>query len=213
MAAPLIIPKINYVSFDDAITHKYGIIIRNWPLKAFVSPGKMNSASDLEVLYYAFMNDVTTFYKMSPPELEVWREERTQKRLAQTLVQTASLLVPMMPDPAASSSTPTSPPIRIDTSHLNSAPDSPANANTASVSGTPAPHLATVPAATAEGNKRPYEAVLDISGESLVAKKPRRIRRDAGKKRGLNKRSEDRIVREAQAASTRSSTPVPPTPN
>ena len=70
-AAPAVI-KINYLNFDDAITNKYGIVVRSWPLKEFKCPGKINSLPDLQVLYNAWNNGLTTFYKMSLPELEEW---------------------------------------------------------------------------------------------------------------------------------------------
>lgn len=81
-AAPLVIPRMNYVSFEEAMTNKYGIVLRRWPLNYFVCPGQISSVADLEVLYEAFKNDVTTFYKMTPAELDEWRAERARKRLA-----------------------------------------------------------------------------------------------------------------------------------
>ena len=78
-AAPFIIPRMNYQTFDDTITNKYGVRIHNWPLSKFTSPGKLTCRTDLETLYYALKNGTTTFSKMTPTELEAWREERARR--------------------------------------------------------------------------------------------------------------------------------------
>lgn len=183
------------------MTNKYGIIIRNWPLKTFISPGKIGSTSDLEVLYYAFKNGVTTFYKMTPAELEAWREERARGRL-----------------PSQTACTDTANPIAADTGTASSidnlllpspsATTIPPPPETSSSADSSSPPLLTPPmnpgAALPGGSEPIFQTVFTISGDNLVTKKARRKRKDAGVKKGPNKRTAERLAREAAAAVTES---------
>jgi hypothetical protein len=176
-AAPIIISKINYLNFDEAMTSKYGIRVRNWPLTDFKCPGKINSLPALQILYNAFKNDVTTFYKMSPTELEAWRNERYRP-----------VPVPVPYSPLASNNPnpiPISTPAASPTSDAALIPAQPEV--TTPVQLTPIGNSAC--SHPAIGEKGIYSAVFAVNGQQLVMKKPRKQRSDKGKKRGNNVRT------------------------
>jgi hypothetical protein len=74
-----------YSNFDDNITSKYGVVIENWPLKKFCSPGDISSKPELQVLYHAWKSGSTVFRKMSRTEFEDWEDARFRERLAETV--------------------------------------------------------------------------------------------------------------------------------
>jgi hypothetical protein len=171
------------------MTNKYGIIVRNWPLKDFKCPGKINSLPALLVLYNAFKNDVATFYKMSPAELEDWRDQRF------CAVPVPSSTPLSLPPSNIETPVPTSVPLP--TPAISPAPDAPAPTPEAidptvviAVASNsildPTPSNAIVPII---GDKRTYSAVFTVDGQQLVTKKPRKQRSDKGKKRGANARA------------------------
>ncbi|RDX49543.1 hypothetical protein OH76DRAFT_1313956, partial [Lentinus brumalis] len=65
------IPKMFYVNFEEHITMRYGIIVKNWPLKRFAAPGSL-SRIELEVLLHAFKNKTTTFRELDDEEWVDW---------------------------------------------------------------------------------------------------------------------------------------------
>ena len=66
--------KMNYESFDSAITRKLGLIIQNWPLPEFQAPGKFNSMAELRTLYNAWQSSHTHFLRLFPDELARYEE-------------------------------------------------------------------------------------------------------------------------------------------
>ncbi|KAI0691918.1 hypothetical protein C8T65DRAFT_537243, partial [Cerioporus squamosus] len=65
------IPKMFYINFEEHITMRYGIIVKNWPLKRFAAPGSL-SRIELEVLLHAFKNKLTTFRQLDDEEWVDW---------------------------------------------------------------------------------------------------------------------------------------------
>ncbi|KAJ3717733.1 hypothetical protein C8R42DRAFT_629986 [Lentinula raphanica] len=66
------IKKMYYVNFEDHITRQYKIIVKNWPLKEFKSPGSLNSHADLTVLFNAWDTGAAYFHRMSHQEYADW---------------------------------------------------------------------------------------------------------------------------------------------
>jgi len=73
---------MQYTRFDDLVTGKYGVIIKNWPLKEFCAPSAVPTRIALEVLFNAWDSGVTQFYKLSRDEKSAWETERFSSRLA-----------------------------------------------------------------------------------------------------------------------------------
>jgi hypothetical protein len=156
------------------MTNKYGIIVWNWPLKDFKCPDKINSLLALLVLYNAFKNDVATFYKMFPAELNDWHDQRF-----------CAIPVPFSTPlslPPSNIKTPVSTSIPLPTPAISSAPDAPAPTPKAidptvviAVASNsilnPTPFNAIVPII---GDKRMYSAIFTIDRQQLVTKKPRK---------------------------------------
>ena len=171
MAAAPAIVKINYLNFDDMITNKFGIIVRNWPLKDFKCPGKINSLPDLQVLYHAWHNDVTTFYKMTPVELDEWRKQRyLPVQPVLPAFAPASAPIPAVPVPAS--------PMTSTPGEAEAPVTQPSLPFANSESSAPPPAAGT------------FSGVFAVNGQRLVAKKPRQPRSDKGKKRGPNARTQ-----------------------
>ncbi|RDX48314.1 hypothetical protein OH76DRAFT_1352635, partial [Lentinus brumalis] len=63
--------KMFYVNFEDHMTLKYGIIIKNWPIKRFAAPGKL-SRVELEVLLSAWTNGSTAFIELNNEDWTAW---------------------------------------------------------------------------------------------------------------------------------------------
>jgi hypothetical protein len=72
---------MQYDRFDDLITQKYGVIIKNWPLKQFRNPSAVATRIELEVLFNAWESGVTSFYKLSCEEMRAWENDRFSSRL------------------------------------------------------------------------------------------------------------------------------------
>jgi hypothetical protein len=118
-----------YMNFDISITEKYHVILENWPLEQFCSPGGMSSHNKLWVLYNALNSDTTHFRKLSDKEFEAWDTRHFKQRLATESSHTSSApgavskanhppLVPM--------STPTTQDNLVDVSQATSLPVIPA---------------------------------------------------------------------------------------
>ncbi|KAI0712640.1 hypothetical protein C8Q76DRAFT_588840, partial [Earliella scabrosa] len=65
------IQKMFYVNFEEHITLRFGIYVKNWPLKKFAAPGSL-SRVELQVLLNAWKNDVTQFCELSDDEWKKW---------------------------------------------------------------------------------------------------------------------------------------------
>ncbi|KAG1797154.1 hypothetical protein EV424DRAFT_1333583, partial [Suillus variegatus] len=81
-AAPVKISRMYYVNFDDNITSKHHIVLKNWPLSKFCCPGDISSLNELKVLFYAFDTGATSFQKLTDAEYDQWSNECFQAALA-----------------------------------------------------------------------------------------------------------------------------------
>ena len=65
-----------YTNFDNNITDKHGIIVKNWPLPAFSAPGDIRTVTELKILYNAWESGTAHFYQMTTAEATKWVNER-----------------------------------------------------------------------------------------------------------------------------------------
>ncbi|KAG6884095.1 hypothetical protein C0993_001460 [Termitomyces sp. T159_Od127] len=70
------ISQMYYHNFDLHITAKYGVVIRNWPLKTFCVPSKISFQVELNILLNAWRTDIAQFYKMSCDEFKAWKTQQ-----------------------------------------------------------------------------------------------------------------------------------------
>lgn len=161
VAAPDVVSKMFYVNFDEHITNKFGIVLEGWPLKKLVAPGIVGSRPDVDVIINAFSSGVARFRRLSPAELESWRQERFRRQRAAAPVPTAPTLGAevLAATSAGTSSSPLSSPRLVSGSSI------PASAAYSS-------HIFSV-----------------ATAEILPPKKPRAKRKDSGIARGPNKRT------------------------
>jgi hypothetical protein len=61
-----------YVSFDEQITKRHGIVVKNWPLTEFKNPSSVGTKTELEILWNAWNSDATHFYRMTKSEYDDW---------------------------------------------------------------------------------------------------------------------------------------------
>jgi hypothetical protein len=73
-----------YMNFDDNITDKHGIIVRNWPLPVFCAPGDIRTVTELKILYNAWESGTAHFYRMTLAEATKWSNERFSRAVAET---------------------------------------------------------------------------------------------------------------------------------
>jgi hypothetical protein len=84
-----------YDRFDELITARHRVVVRNWPLKKFCNPSAVTSRIELELLCNAWQSGATYFQKLTVEELEVWENDRFSSRMA--------LMPPTEPVPALAS--------------------------------------------------------------------------------------------------------------
>lgn len=105
---------MTYDRFDDHITQKYGVVVRNWPLKEFCNPSSVGSRIELETLYNGWQSGVTRFEKLTKEEMMRWEKERFLSRLTVMSVEPAGSSPPppfLMPLAQPTSSNPDAPPL------------------------------------------------------------------------------------------------------
>ena len=99
-AKPYIVNKMNYESFDSAITSKLGLIVMNWPLPVFQAPGKFNSMAELRTLYYAWNSGHAHFLRLSPDELARYQEVTRDRPLPTDTAEVTQASTSDTADPA-----------------------------------------------------------------------------------------------------------------
>lgn len=67
-----------YKNFEDHITWKTGIVIRNWPLPGFRSPSEVASMAELDILQNGWTSGATHFYMLMPSEFREWQAEQRE---------------------------------------------------------------------------------------------------------------------------------------
>ena len=73
---------MTYDRFDDNVTQKYGVVVKNWPLKNFCNPSSVGSRIELETLYNGWQSGVTKFEKLTEEEMVTWENKHFTSRLA-----------------------------------------------------------------------------------------------------------------------------------
>ena len=104
--------QMQYNRFDDLITRKYGVVIKNWPLETFCNPSAVRTRVGLELLFNGWESGATHFRKLSKDEMSVWESEQFSSRLATTTTSPPPALSPTtLPDAQVTPpSVPSSPP-------------------------------------------------------------------------------------------------------
>ena len=72
---------MEYDRFNELITARHHIVVKNWPLKKFCNPSNITSRIELELLHNAWQSGVTHFQKLSDEEMEAWEIDRFSSRM------------------------------------------------------------------------------------------------------------------------------------
>ena len=88
-----------YDRFDELVTSRYNVVVKNWPLKKFCNPSAVTSRIELELLYNAWQSGATYFQKLTREEMEVWENDRFSSRME--LMSPPAELVPTLALPQA----------------------------------------------------------------------------------------------------------------
>ena len=83
-----------YTNFDENITDKHGIIVKNWPLPVFCAPGDIHTVTELRVLYNAWESGTAHFYRMTMDEATKWVKERLSSAIATSSLPLISNTIP-----------------------------------------------------------------------------------------------------------------------
>ncbi|KAF9788758.1 hypothetical protein BJ322DRAFT_977470, partial [Thelephora terrestris] len=100
--------RMQYDRFDDLITEKYDVVIKNWPLgQKFRNPSVALTRIELGVLLNSWESGATRFVKLSAEEKRAWKNERFSSKV------TMMSLPPAASIPSASSASPALNPITL----------------------------------------------------------------------------------------------------
>jgi hypothetical protein len=72
---------MEYDRFDELVTARHHIIVKNWPLKKFCNPSNITARIELEMLHNAWQSGVTYFQKLTRDEMEAWESDRFASRM------------------------------------------------------------------------------------------------------------------------------------
>ncbi|KAG2363362.1 hypothetical protein BDR07DRAFT_1282346, partial [Suillus spraguei] len=75
-ATQMPVSRMYYVKFDENITAQHGVVLENWPLKKFASPGDIGPMVEVKTVYNGFMSGMTKFHKLMAAEWQEWEEVR-----------------------------------------------------------------------------------------------------------------------------------------
>ena len=96
--------RMEYDRFDNLITRKYGVIVKNWPLKVFCGPSAVGTRNELEVLFRSWDSGSTRFQKLTQDEMSTWEDEQFSSQIAMmssSPLPTSTLASPSIPIPIA----------------------------------------------------------------------------------------------------------------
>ncbi|KAJ7575836.1 hypothetical protein C8J56DRAFT_900452 [Mycena floridula] len=101
------IKKMVYVNFEDTITFRHGVVIKNWPISRFCNPSNC-TRNELQLLWSSWSSGTTYFYQLSPEERAEWEAKSlpTRTQIAQGISTQAAIIDAMTPpraDPGAGS--------------------------------------------------------------------------------------------------------------
>ena len=86
--------RMFYTNFDENITDKHGIIVKNWPLPVFCAPGDIRTVTELRVLYNALESGTAHFYRMTMDKATKWVKERSSSAIATSSLPLISNTIP-----------------------------------------------------------------------------------------------------------------------
>ena len=72
---------MEYDRFNELITARHQIVVKNWPLKKFCNPSNITSRIKLELLYNTWQSGVTYFQKLTDQEMEAWEIDQFSSRI------------------------------------------------------------------------------------------------------------------------------------
>ena len=93
--------RMQYDRFDDLITHKYGIVVKNWPLNRFCNPSAVATRIELELLLNSWESGATRFQQLSKDEMRAWENERFSSKLTMMSLSPPSTPTSVPPLPTA----------------------------------------------------------------------------------------------------------------
>lgn len=73
---------MQYDRFDDLITQKHGVIVKNWPLPQFRNPSVAATRIELGILFNSWESGKTQFLKLSEDEKRAWEKECFSSQVA-----------------------------------------------------------------------------------------------------------------------------------
>lgn len=184
--------RLNYKSFEAAVTSRFNIIVENWPLEGQMrSPAEIGGRLELETLLHAWESGVTRFTKLTDQQML----ERDERLRAQSVSAPSDHPPPALPEGDAqtlSGVPPVAPP--------SPSPSTPASPIPTDTSAVPAPtpmsaSIASFPAHAVEpvnrAGKRPAFSVF-INQDGPPTQKKRKTRSDKDTTRGPNVRTRGR---------------------
>jgi hypothetical protein len=76
-----------YQNFDNNITAKWGVVLKNWPLPILCSPSDIGSRNEVRLLYQAWESGTTYFQRLTEDEFNEWENNRFNDALDQMVAQ------------------------------------------------------------------------------------------------------------------------------
>lgn len=70
-----------YDRFDEQVTAKYHIVVKNWPLNTFCNPSAVATRIELELLHNAWQSGTAYFQKLTCDEMRAWEDARFSARM------------------------------------------------------------------------------------------------------------------------------------
>ncbi|EKM48410.1 uncharacterized protein PHACADRAFT_202850 [Phanerochaete carnosa HHB-10118-sp] len=99
-ARPHTVEKMNYLSFDSAITLRYGVVCEHYPLNYFCGPGGITTVPALRVLFNSWHSGTTRFRRLSQAEYDAWvKEYEARSRAGSIPAAPVSVSLAMAPVP------------------------------------------------------------------------------------------------------------------
>ncbi|RXW22250.1 hypothetical protein EST38_g3597 [Candolleomyces aberdarensis] len=74
------VSRMSCKGFDEEITLKHGVVLKNWPLTKFCCPADITAHSNLDILLRAWEGEVTYFERLSPEDYKAWCVAFHQRR-------------------------------------------------------------------------------------------------------------------------------------
>jgi hypothetical protein len=90
---------MNYANFDNTITVRFGLVIRNWPLNVFAAPGDIRTVTELRVLHSAWTSGIAHFYRLTKEEFALWRTSNSYSAIPDSTSSSPSDPMPPLAPP------------------------------------------------------------------------------------------------------------------